>query len=157
MLCAAGQLPVRDQDLVPLPKRNSDRFEILTRLFAVRLTDEWLRGAQSGYQVVEDDIPLLKGQWRVGEQDRRPERDHVLSVAHDEYTADNDLKRIFRYVVERIRVVTRDSGRRRLCLGGVSGTRSEGCLRPHAALCAHGMPRTDSNAREGERNAPYRQ
>ena len=46
MLSVAGQLPVRDQDIAHLLKRASDWFEVLTRLFAMRMTEEWQRGAQ---------------------------------------------------------------------------------------------------------------
>ena len=49
-----------------------DWFEILTRLFATHLREEWQRGASRGYQLVEDDLPTLKGKWRITEQIRRP-------------------------------------------------------------------------------------
>jgi len=41
LLAYAGQLPIREQRLAPLLKRRRDWFEILTRLFASHLQEEW--------------------------------------------------------------------------------------------------------------------
>lgn len=114
MLSYAGRLPVSEHALAPLLRQGDDWFEILTRLFATHLSEEWQRGAHRHYQSVEDELPVLKGRWRVAEQLRRPERRHVFAVAYDEFTADNKLNRVFRYVVERLWRLTRDSGNRRL-------------------------------------------
>lgn len=129
MLSWAGQLPVREHEIATLLKRRSDWFEILTRLFAARLVEEWQRGVHRGYQVIEDELPMLKGKWRIGEQLRHPVRDHILSVTYDEYTADNDLNRVFRYVVERLWRLTQDSGSRQL-LGRLREWMSEVTLIP---------------------------
>jgi 5-methylcytosine-specific restriction enzyme subunit McrC len=89
-----------------------DWFEILTRLFAAHLRDAWQRGACRGYQLVEDDQPGLKGKWRIVQQFRHPGRDHLFSVAYDEFTADIPINRVFRFVVEQLWGVTRDSENR---------------------------------------------
>ncbi len=114
LLAYAGQLPVREHTLAPLLKRGDDWFEILTRLFASHLLEEWQRGAYRNYQIVEDELSVLKGKWRITAQLRRPLRKHIFSVAYDEFTADNPLNRIFRFVVERLWHLTRDSGNRRM-------------------------------------------
>jgi 5-methylcytosine-specific restriction enzyme subunit McrC len=54
----------------------------------------------------------LKGKWRIAEQIRHPGRDHLLAVAYDEFTADIPLNRVFRFVVERLWSITRDSDNR---------------------------------------------
>jgi len=113
MLEVAGQLPVREHALAALFRRDLDWFEILTWFFATHLADEWQRGAYRGYQVVEDELPTLKGKWRIAEQLRRPERKHLFAVAYDEFTADNALNRVFRFVVERLWHLTRDAENRR--------------------------------------------
>src|SRR5205085_2240053 len=114
LLTYAGQLPVREHALAPLLRAGADWFEILTRLFATHLREEWQRGAHKHYQMIEDELPILKGKWRIAEQLRRPLRQHVFAVAYDEFTADTALNRIFRFVVERLWHWTRDGGNRRL-------------------------------------------
>lgn len=114
MLAHAGRLPVREHALAPLLRRGGDWFEILTRLFATHLREEWQRGAHRHYESVEDELPLLKGRWRVSESLRRPARRHLFPVAFDEFTADNALNRVFRFVVERLWRLTRDGANRQL-------------------------------------------
>ncbi len=107
MLAYAGRLPIREHALAPLLRQNMDWFEILTRLFATHLLQEWQRGAYRRYQNIEDELPLLKGKWRVPAQLRHPERQHLFAVSYDEFTADNPLNRVFRFVVERLWRLTR--------------------------------------------------
>jgi 5-methylcytosine-specific restriction enzyme subunit McrC len=114
LLQIAGDVPVREHGLASLLCREMDWFEIMTRLFATHLREEWQRGASRDYALVEDDQPCLKGRWRVSEQLRRPGRDHIFAVAYDEFTADIPLNRVFRFVVERLWKVTRDGENRRL-------------------------------------------
>jgi 5-methylcytosine-specific restriction enzyme subunit McrC len=114
MLAYAGDLPIREHELAALVRRWLDWFEILTHLFTRHLLEEWQRGAHRGYQIVEDELPMLKGKWRIGDQFRRPERKHIFCVAFDEFTADNRLNRVFRYVVERLFCLTRDANNQQL-------------------------------------------
>jgi len=108
MLAYAAELPVREHELAPLMRQTNNWFEILTRLFATHLRKEWQRGAYRNYEVVEEVSPVLKGKWRINEQLKRLERRHVFSVAYDEFTADNELNQIFRFVVERLWKLTCD-------------------------------------------------
>lgn len=114
MLECAENLPVREHALAPLLKFGDDWFEILTRLFAFHLLEEWQRGAYRTYHTVEDDLPVLKGKWLISEQLKHPARRHIFTVAYDEFTADNQLNRVFQFTVERLWQLTRDSGNRRL-------------------------------------------
>ena len=114
LLAYAGQLPLREHAVASLLRHADDWFEILTRLFASHLFEEWQRGAYRTYQAVEDESPVLKGKWRIGDQLRRPVRRHVFSVTYDEFTADNPLNRVFRFVTERLWRLTRDGGNRQL-------------------------------------------
>lgn len=113
LLAYAGQIPIREQALASLLRRNSDWFEILTRLFALHLAEEWQRGAYHCYRSVEDDLPVLKGRWRITDQLRRPERRHSFAVTYDEFSADNPLNQVLRFVVERLWQLTRDPDNRR--------------------------------------------
>jgi len=112
MLEAAGQLPIREHAIAPLLRRGRDWFEILTRLFTSHLLEEWLRGGYRTYHTVRNDLPVLKGKWLIGEQLKRPVSQHIFSVEYDEFSSDNKLNRIFRFVVERLWQLTRDSGNR---------------------------------------------
>ncbi len=135
LLAIAGQLTIRESMLTGLLQRDSDWFEILTRLFATHLAEEWQRGAARNYQTVEEDLPLLKGRWRLADQLRRPERRHIFAVAYDDFTADNELNRVFRYVVERLWHLTRDTENRRL-LGNVRQWMDEVTLLPYVHATA---------------------
>ena len=114
MLAYAGELPVREHELAPLMRQTDNWFEILTRLFATHLRDEWQRGAYRNYTVVEELSPVLKGKWRIDEQLKYPARKHNFHVAYDEFTADNHLNQVFRFVVERLWKLTRDYDNRQI-------------------------------------------
>ncbi|KPV54404.1 hypothetical protein SE17_03950 [Kouleothrix aurantiaca] len=114
MLVYAGQIDIREQELAALMQRDTDWFETLTRIFATHLAKEWQRGPTRSYQVLEDDLTILKGTWRISQQIRRPDRRHMFAVAYDEFTIDNQLNRILRYVVECLWRQTRDHNNRRM-------------------------------------------
>jgi 5-methylcytosine-specific restriction enzyme subunit McrC len=135
MLQIADEGPVREQGLASLLRQDTDWFEILTRLFALHLREEWQRGPSRGYLVVEDDLPTLKGKWRFAEQLRRPGRDHILAVAYDEFTADIPLNRVFRFVVERLWGCTRN-GENRHILGELRQWLDEVTLLPSLTASA---------------------
>jgi 5-methylcytosine-specific restriction enzyme subunit McrC len=109
-----GHFPIRPSDLAPLLQRGQNWFEILTRLLATELKAQWQRGPHRNYQLVEEELPTLKGKWRIDQQLRQPARQHRFTVAYDEFTVDNQLNRIFRLVIERLWQQTRDTGNRRL-------------------------------------------
>lgn len=112
LLAYAGCLTIREHALAPLLRQDADWFELLTRLFPSHLRDEWRRGVLRGYQARDEDSPTLRGRWRVGDQLRRPERRHLFAVTYDEFTADNPLNRVFRFVVERLWRLTRHADNR---------------------------------------------
>ena len=114
LLAYAGRLSVREHDVAPLLRRNLDWFELLTHLFASNLLEEWQRGAYRGYQIIEEESHVLKGKLRVVDQIRRPGRKHRFDVRYDEFTADNQLNRVFRFVVERLWYLSHNAGNRRL-------------------------------------------
>jgi len=109
MLAYAGMVQVNVGEVADLLSGESDWFEILTYLFAHYLRVEWCRGPVRGYRVVEDELPLLKGRWRLPVQIRHPDRAHRFAVSFDEFTTDIPLNRIFRFVVERLAVLTRST------------------------------------------------
>jgi len=126
MLKYSENLEVREQGLAPLLSRKGDWFEIVTYLFAFHLYAEIQRGYVKDYIPYEDEIPRLKGKWLVDKQLRFPAQNHKLWVVFDEFTEDNNLNRIFRYVVERLWQLTSDINNKRLLddlrqiMGGVT-------------------------------------
>jgi 5-methylcytosine-specific restriction enzyme subunit McrC len=114
LLSYAGKFPIRENEISSLSRQTSDWFEILTRLFAEHLIKEWERGASRNYQTVESELPVLKGKWRFSEQMRRPSASHKFTVSFDEFTADNKLNRVFRFVVERLWKLTKEASNRQL-------------------------------------------
>ena len=114
MLEYTDQLSVKQYSLASLLQEDLDWFEILTRLFAINLLEEWQRGAFRNYQSISDTLPVLKGKWNLTEQFRRPERKHLFTVTFDEFTADNYLNRVLRYVVERLWQLTRNFHNRQI-------------------------------------------
>jgi len=113
MLEYTKQLDIK-QYASSLLSQDLDWFEVLTKLFARNLLEEWQRGAFRNYQAVSDTLPVLKGKWNLTEQLRRPERKHLFAVTFDEFTADNPLNRILRYVVERLYQLTHNFHNRQM-------------------------------------------
>lgn len=113
MLDYAGYLGIREVSLAALRKAEN-WFEVLIYLFATHLKRQWVKGAARTYQPIDAVLPVLKGKWQTAVQVRRPEQKHRFAVTYDEFTVDNPLNRIFRYVVERLWYLTRDSQNRQL-------------------------------------------
>lgn len=113
MLDYAGHLGIKEAGTAAL--RNSKNwFEVLTHIFALNLRRQWVRGAICKYEAIDAVLPVLKGKWRVTDQLRRPEQKHRFTVTYDEFTHDNPLNQILRYVVELLWQLTRDSQNRQM-------------------------------------------
>lgn len=111
MLDYAGYLGIREVNLAAL-ERSQNWFEVLIYLFASHLQQEWQKTTYRSYQPVDAVLPVLKGKWQIATQLRRPEQQHLFTVTYDEFTVDNPLNRVFRYVVEKLWQLTRDSNNR---------------------------------------------
>jgi 5-methylcytosine-specific restriction enzyme subunit McrC len=109
-----GNFPTSKPELNALLQHGQDWFELLTRLFATELQQQWQRGPFCHYHVLESNLPTLKGRWRVIEQLRRPASEHRFDVTYDEFSPDNQLNRVFRFVTERLWLQTRDAENRRI-------------------------------------------
>ena len=133
LLAYTGTVTLRESDVADLLRNESDWFEILTALFATHLTQEWRRSAPRRYQAVEAEVTALKGRWRTSDQARRPDRKHIFSVTYDEFTVDNMLNRVFRFVVERLWKLTRSTRNQRL-LGDLRQWMDEVTLLPSVTV-----------------------
>jgi 5-methylcytosine-specific restriction enzyme subunit McrC len=113
LLTQTADLDVRDSDVATVMQQHSDWFEALIALFTNRLVDLWQRGPQRTYQPIADELPLLKGKWRVADQLRRPDRPHRLAVLYDEFTVDQPLNQLLRCAVEVLWRLARHPSNRR--------------------------------------------
>ena len=102
MLGYVNRLDIEQEWLDSLQAEDLNWYEVLTQLFASNLLTQWHKGAVRSYQSISDTLPVLKGKWNLTKQLCHPERKHLFSVTYDEFTADNHLNQIFRYVVERL-------------------------------------------------------
>lgn len=113
MLDYAGALGIQEINQASL-KGAADWFEVLIYLFALQLQRQWLKGVTHSYQPIDALLPVLKGKWRLSAQIHRPEHKHLFSVTYDDFTADNPLNRVLRYVVEQLWQLTRDGQNRQM-------------------------------------------
>jgi hypothetical protein len=58
MLQIAADVPIREQGLASLLRRDMDWFEILTRLFAAHMREQWQRGVRRSRQAVANTHSL---------------------------------------------------------------------------------------------------
>lgn len=113
LLANTSQLAIAESGLTQLLSYPGNWFEGLIALFTTQLTDLWLRGPQRTYQAVEDELPILKGRWRLAEQLRRPEQYQRLAVRYDEFTVDQPLNQVLAAAVDVLWRLTEEAGNRR--------------------------------------------
>ena len=113
LLAYAADVPIDEQGVAPLLAKKSDWFEILIRLFATHMASLWQRGALHAYRAVDQELGVLKGKWRIADQLRYPASLHQFHVTSDEFTADTEINRALRFVVERLWQLTCDGANRR--------------------------------------------
>ena len=117
LLSYTHNIKIHKQDLAHLATQRANWFELLTSLFAVDLHRLIQRGIVRNYVPVEDTLPLIRGRWLVERQlARRPHVRHRFDLRYDEFSSDNLLNRIFRYVVETLLPQTYDPTNRVLLL-----------------------------------------
>lgn len=115
MLSYTQGFNIREQDVVAMLEQRDDWFEILTRLLATNLHRLLKQGMEHDYITVEESRGTIRGRWQLARQlKRRPHVRHAFDVAYDEFTPDTLLNRIFRFVVERLLLQTRNRRNQRL-------------------------------------------
>jgi 5-methylcytosine-specific restriction enzyme subunit McrC len=108
-LSYALDLPLLEHHAAPLHFQSHDWLELLTRLFATNLRQQFHASPHRAYQSFHDDLPLLRGKLRIADQLCRPDRQHLFACTYDEFSIDNTLNRVFRFVVERLFFLTRSA------------------------------------------------
>ncbi|MDT3738547.1 MAG: hypothetical protein RO257_03485 [Candidatus Kapabacteria bacterium] len=90
--------------------QNFDFLEVLIFIYAKNLMDLLKVNLNRSYIVVEDDSNFLKGSWRLGEQlGRMPHIRHRFLVSYDEFTENNPLNRILKFVTFMLLRISRNS------------------------------------------------
>jgi 5-methylcytosine-specific restriction enzyme subunit McrC len=73
------------------------------------------RGVERTYVQKEEALRVIKGRWQLERQlTQHPHVKHIFDVAYDEFSPDTPLNRVFRFVVERLLLRTRDRQNQRL-------------------------------------------
>ena len=98
MLAVAGDVPVRDRDVAHLANRRAPLSELLIAIFAYRLRQELLLGAEYAYLQREENLRRFKGKLIISSQilhnSARRER---FFCRFDEFSKDTAMNRIFRF------------------------------------------------------------
>jgi 5-methylcytosine-specific restriction enzyme subunit McrC len=145
MLAYAAGTPPLEHGHAPLRTRASNWLEALTRLFAAHLRDLWQYRVYRAYRALDDDLPTLKGKWRLAEQLRHPAQLQSFAIHYDEFTVDNPQNRVLRLAVERLWGVTQSRENRAL-LGQLREWMAEVAVAPEAQVMeARRLPLTRLN------------
>ncbi len=98
MLAVAGDLPMKDRDVAHLANRKAPLSELLIAIFAKRLRQELLLGAEYAYLQREENLRRFKGKLIISSQilhnSARRER---FFCRFDEFSKDTAMNRIFRF------------------------------------------------------------
>lgn len=90
-------------------------FEVLIYLFAKKLIEQLKMNPNRSYITVEDESNFLKGSWRLSEQlSKSPHLKHKFHVSYDEFTDNNELNRILKFVSRMLLFATSNSGNKQL-------------------------------------------
>jgi 5-methylcytosine-specific restriction enzyme subunit McrC len=110
ILSYAMDLPLLGHNISSLDTQKSNWSELLIRLFAADLHQLMKQGLEHSYQRIEDTIPVLRGKWQIQRQiTQHSHIRHQFDVVYEEFTPDTPLNRIFRYIVNRLLLLSRDS------------------------------------------------
>lgn len=105
------------EDIAHLETRRSAWLELLTAIFASNLHRLLQRGLVRSYVRIEESLPLIRGRWLAAQQlARRPHVRHAFDLQYDEFSPDNPLNRVFKYVVNALLRLTRSPANRTLLL-----------------------------------------
>lgn len=90
-------------------------FEVLIYIFAWQLMEQLKANPNRSYVIVEEESNYLKGTWRLSEQlAKMPHLKHRFLVSYDEFTDNNELNRIFKYVARMLLFASSNSGNKTL-------------------------------------------
>ncbi len=98
MLAIAGEVPFRDRDVAHLANRKAPLSELLVDIFANRLREELLLGAEHAYLQREENLRRFKGKLIIPAQILHNSARHERFFCRfDEFSKDTAMNRIFRF------------------------------------------------------------
>lgn len=99
MFSYVSKFDIKDFDTSSDHHKDYDFLEVLIWIFARRLFDLLKSNLHRAYVPVEDETNFLKGTWRLSEQlSKAPHIKHKFHVTYDEFTENNELNRVFKFV-----------------------------------------------------------
>lgn len=107
-------LPAYENELSGMHKQKCNWFEILTFIFANNLEKLLEKGPPRQYISVEENMPVLKGKWLFTQHLKaNPFQKHRFFVRYNEFSMDNPLSRIFKYVTNKLKHQSKNAGNRK--------------------------------------------
>lgn len=99
MFSYVSKFDIKDFETSSDHLKDYDFLEVLIWIFARRLFDLLKSNLHRAYVPVEDETNFLKGTWRLSEQlSKAPHIKHKFHVTYDEFTENNELNRVFKFV-----------------------------------------------------------
>ncbi len=90
-------------------------FELLTRFFALGLSQQVISGIPHQYVEKTEALPVLRGRWDIQRQILlHPEDRRVFEVRYEQLSPDTTLNQIFRFVIEQLLQISDDGENRAL-------------------------------------------
>lgn len=109
MLQYCFDLPAFENELASMVSQKSNWFEILTFIFANNLQILLEKGAHKQYIDIEENMTTLKGKWLFTQHVRaNPYQKHRFFVKYDEFSMDNLLNQILRFVTHKLKYQSKD-------------------------------------------------
>lgn len=107
-------LPAYENELASMHKQKCNWFEILIFIFANNLEKLLERGPPRQYVSIEENMPVLKGKCLFTQHLKaNPFQKHRFFVQYDEFSMDNPLGRIFKYVTNKLKYQSQNAGNRK--------------------------------------------
>lgn len=117
MLMRVIQLRISSSGATKLDLQEDDILEILIRYFAQQLFQAVHRGLSRNYNLIEADLPSLRGQLNVTRQlTKFAATPNLLSCRFDEFSSDTPLNQILKAAVLHLARITRSAANKRMLL-----------------------------------------
>jgi 5-methylcytosine-specific restriction enzyme subunit McrC len=107
MLCYAYAIPIDQQQITLLQEQEANWFELLALFFASQLIEQTATGLMQEYVNKEGIEPSLHGRWDIQHQLRDAGTSlHQFYIQYQERSLDTPLNQVFKYVLDRILLLT---------------------------------------------------
>ena len=109
MLSYIYNLSIPSSGMAGLSFERNNWFELLIFMFSTSLRDSIKKGMFREYTLIDNEMQFLRGRWLLSRQlIEKPQVKHKFLIAYDEYSLDNPLNRILKYVVYQMSFFTKN-------------------------------------------------